>query len=299
MEEINYGYEDQQPSENRSAKGYKIIIIVLAVILVAVSGMFMKQTNDLKQAYAIERAQLTNEISTLVGQYDSLRVENDTLAYNMNLERNRADSLLQKLSEERTLNRAKIRQYEKELGTLRTVMRSYVHQIDSLSTINKGLVAENTSMRTQVATQRRRADIAEERAQEQEIKLRQGAVIKARDISLVALSRNDRVVERASRAVRLRVDLVLSGNALARPGERPVYVRITGPDGYIMTDDVNKVFDYEGEMRTYSASRDVDYQLEDLPVGILYNGGGITEGKYLVEVYMDGHLVGSSEVFLR
>ncbi len=299
MEEINYGYEDQQPSPNKAAKGYKVIIIALAVILVAVSAMFMKQTNDLKQAYAVERAQLTTEITSLVGQYDSLRVENDTLAHNMSVERNRADSLLQKLADERTLNRSKIRQYEKELGTLRTVMRSYVHQIDSLSTMNKGLIAENSTMRTQVATQRQRADIAEERAQEQELRLRQGAVIKARGISLVALSSNDRVVERAGRAARLRVDLVLSGNELGRPGERPVYVRITGPDGYIMTDNVNKVFDFEGEKRTYSASRDVDYQLEDLPVGILYNGGGITAGKHLVEVYMDGHLIGSSEVFLR
>lgn len=299
MDDMNYGYEDQQPSPNKSIKGYKVIIIVLAVILVAVSGLFMKQTGDLKRSYAIERAQLTNEISTLVGQYDSLTMENGTLADSMNLERNRADSLLQKLTDERTLSRSKIRQYEKELGTLRTVMRSYVHQIDSLSTINKNLASQNSNMRQQVATQRQRADKAEELAEEREVKLRQGSVIKARDITLVALSRNDRTVERASRAERLRVDLVLSGNALARPGERTVYVRITGPDGYIMTDNANKVFDFEGEKRTYSASRDVDYQLEDLPVGILYNGGGITDGKYLVEVYMDGYLIGRSEVFLR
>ncbi len=298
MEDINYGYEEEQPS-NKSAKGYKIIIIVLAIVLVAVSGLYMKLTNDLRSAYAIEREQLTSEISTLVTQYDSLKIKNDTLAYNMSVERERADSLLQKLTDERTLNRAKIRQYEKEIGTLRTVMRTYVHQIDSLRIISENLASENLTIRRQVATQRQRADRAEELAQEQEIKLRQGSVIKARDIRLVALSRNDNVVERASRAVMLRAELVLSSNALARPGERTVYVRITGPDGYIMTDDVNKVFDFEGEKRTYSASRDVDYQLEDLPVNILYKGGGITGGKYLVEIYMDGLLIGSSEVYLR
>lgn len=300
MEDYIYGYDEEiEPSNQKSIKGYKIIVIVLAVILVAVSAMFMKQTNDLKESYAIERAQLTNEISSLVTQYDSLSVENNALAEDMAIERDRADSLLKKLADERTANRATIRRYEKELGTLRDVMRNYVHQLDSLNTINKGLAAENVSMQRQVATQRQRADKAEELAKEREVMLRQGAVIKARDIRLTALNRSDKDVERASRAVRLRVDLVLSGNALARPGERPVYVRITGPDGYIMTDDPNKVFDYEGEKKTFSASREVDYQLEDLPVGILYNGGGINGGQYLVEVYMDGIMIGSSEVYLK
>ena len=301
MEEYNYEYEydDQQPQFQKSLKGYKVIIVVLAVILVAVSAMFMLQTNDLKKAFDIERTQLTSEIASLVSQYDSLQTENDTIAYNLEVERNRADSLLQSLTKERSLNRAKIAQYEREIGTLRGVMRNYVNQIDSLNTLNKDLVAQNASMRQQVATQRLRADKAEEKAQEQEIILRKGSVIKARDITLTALSDNDREVTRASRAERLRVDFVLSANELAKPGDRYVYVRITGPDGYILANASNDVFDFEGEKKTYSASREIDYQLKDLPVGVYYNGGGITGGQYHVEVYMDGYLIGSSDLILR
>lgn len=300
MEEYDYGYEyEERPQPQKSLKGYRIIIIVLAIILVAVSAMFMLQTNDLKKTFAIERSQLTSEIASLVTQYDSLRTENDTIAYNLSIERSRADSLLQSLTKERSLNRAKIAQYEREIGTLRGVMRNYVNQIDSLNTLNKNLVAQNATMRQQVASQRLRADKAEEKAQEQEVILRKGSVVRARDITLTALSKNDKEVTRASRAERLRVDFVLSANELAKPGSRYVYVRITGPDGYILANPTNDVFEYEGEKRTYSASREIDYQLEDLPVGVYYNGGGITGGKYHVEVYMDGYLVGSADLVLK
>ena len=58
-------------------------------------------------------------------------------------------------------------------------------------------------------------------------------------------------------------------------------------------------FSYEGERLTYSASRDVDYQNQDLPVGIFYNNTGFTAGTYEVQLFCDGFLIGSSEIVLR
>ena len=49
----------------------------------------------------------------------------------------------------------------------------------------------------------------------------------------------------------------------------------------------------------YSAVREVDYQNEDVDVSIYYTGGGFIPGTYKVELYMDGNLIGSSEVALR
>lgn len=115
----------------------------------------------------------------------------------------------------------------------------------------------------------------------------------------MSLSSSDKEVTRASRASRLRVDFVLSANELAIPGERNVYARITAPDGYIMANGANAVFDFEGDKLTCSAVREVDYQNLDLPVGLYYNGSGITGGKYKVAIFMDGYQIGSSEVIMR
>ena len=59
-------------------------------------------------------------------------------------------------------------------------------------------------------------------------------------------------------------------------------------------------FEFEGERLTYTASRDVDYQNEDLGVGIYYNdGAGFTAGTYRDEIYADGRLAGQSDIVPR
>ena len=214
-------------------------------------------------------------------------------------ERQKADSLLQTLQKERRLSYAKIREYEKKMTYMREVMTGYIRQIDSLNTINKKLVSENSSIRKKILDYRLRAESAEEKSQELSTKVRQGSVIRARDIRLVALSKSDREVSRANRAERLRVDLVLVGNELSTPGERNVYTQIIGPDGYPLVNGSNALFDFEGSSITYSAMRSVDYQNNDLNVSLFYNGPGITSGKYQVKIYTDGHMIGSSEISLR
>lgn len=103
------------------------------------------------------------------------------------------------------------------------------------------------------------------------------------------LNARDKEVSRVKNASRLRVEFTLAGNDLAEPGERTVYVRITSPDGYVQSNASAATFEFEGERLTYTASRDVDYQNEDLAVGVYYNdGAGFTAGTYRVEVYADG-----------
>ena len=206
---------------------------------------------------------------------------------------------MEKLQNERNISRATIRRYEKEINTMRNIMRNYVRQIDSLNQLNRSLTQENVAYRQQVNDERVRAQAAEERATEVSNRVKVGSIVRARDIVLSALNTNDRVVPRASRAVRLRVDFILTANELATPGERNVYVRITGPDGYVLAGDVSSLFDYEGDKLTYSAVREIDYQNKDLEVGLYYNGEGITSGTYSVEIYMDGYMIGTAEAYLK
>ena len=141
--------------------------------------------------------------------------------------------------------------------------------------------------------------MAEEKAAELDNKVRAGSVIRARDIRLVPLNANSKEVTRVRNAARLRADFVLTANELAVPGGKTVYVRILSPDGYVLTTEEQPTFSFEGERLTYSASRDVDYQNEDLAVGIYYNSSGFTAGTYEVQLYCDGYLIGTSRIALR
>ena len=299
MSDTYNNFDNSAPERSKSIMGYQIIIILLVIVLGVLAFIYFRQVNHLKADAQAEKAVLEENINDLIYDIDNLKVDNDSITYSLGLERQRADSLMEKLQNERNINRATIRKYEKELGTMREIMRNYVRQIDSLNTLNRSLAQENIAFRQQVNNERIRAQAAEERASELSNRVKVGAIIKARDIVLTALNSNDRVVPRASRAERLRVDFILTANDLATPGERYVYVRITGPDGYVLANDISSLFSYEGDKLTYSAVREIDYQNKDLEVGLYYNGSGVTSGTYKVEIYMDGYMIGSTEAFLK
>lgn len=296
-----YEYETQPEGNDNTIKGYRIILGVLIVLLIALGVQYFRQTSLLRgseKELTIERDTLQNRLKDLLVDFDEIKFDNDTLNQSMIMERERADSLMKRLSSERQWSYAKVKQYEKELGTLRTIMKGYVQQIDSLNQINTKLSKENVTFRKELSSERLRSEMAEEKNQELQSKIRTGAVVKARDITLTALNSKVKEVSKASRASMLRMDCVLSANTITIPGERNVYVRISDSSGAILTDSSSALFEFEGEKIQATAMREVDYQSEDLPVGILYKGE-INSGTYVVQVYMDGYMIGSNEIILR
>lgn len=291
-----------RPDSGKSIRGYRIVIIILSVILVAISALYFgihrqqMLDNELLRA---DRDSIQNDLGRLMEDYDNLHVANDSISASLDIERGRADSLMNQLRKERRWSLAKIKQYEKEVGTLRTVMRGYLHQIDSLNSLNQKLITENISYRKEISSATLRAEMAEEKAAELDNKVRAGAVIKARGIRLTGLNSRNKEVSRIRNAERVRVDFVLTANELTTPGNKAVYMRLTSPDGYVLTTEAMPTFEYEGERLSYSAMREVDYQNQDLEVGIYFDSSGFAAGTYLVQLYCDGYMIGSAEIAMR
>lgn len=301
----DYPEYDDEPavsSPDKSIRGYRVVIILLAVILAAMSILYFNIHRQQMADYEllqVDRDSIQNNLSHLMDDFDNLRINNDSISASLGMERERADSLMERLKKERSWSYAKIKQYEKEVGTLQTLMRNYLRQIDSLNTLNKQLISENVSYRKEISTISQRAELAEEKAAELDNMVKQGSVLRTRDIRLTALNAKSKEVTRIKNAARLRTDFTLAANELTTPGDKTVYVRILAPDGYVLSSEGAPTFDYEGERLSYSAQRSIDYQNEDLAVGIFYNGSGFTAGKYTVQLYAEGRLIGSSEIVMR
>ena len=304
----DYDYEDDRYDDydepvsdeavKKSIRGYRVVIIMLAVILAGISALYFNINRQQQRDYEllkVDRDSIQSNLSHLITEYDSLKFTNDTIAAKLV----EANEMMEQLKRERRWNYAKIKEYEKEVGTLRSVMRNYLKQIDSLNNLNKKLVAENVTYRKEISTARLRADVAEEKASELENRVRQGAVLRARSISMVALNSRDNEVSRVKNATTLRVDFAISSNELASPGNRKVYLCIKSPDGYLLTSESMPTFEYQGMNIGYSAVREVDYQNEDVEVSIYYRGSGFTEGAYSIEIYTDGNLIGTGSVSMR
>ena len=296
-------FSTSQPDAGKSIRGYRIVIIILSVILVAISALYFSihhqqmLDNELLKA---DRDSIQNDLGRLMTDYDNLQISNDSISRGLDIERERADSLMTRLKKERSWNLAKIKQYEKEVGTLRSIMKGYVRQIDSLNTLNKQLIKENVGYRKEISSAKLRAEMAEEKAAELDNKVKIGAVLRARDIRLAALNDRGNPVSRIKNAARLRVDFVLSANELAAPGNKAIYVRISSPDGYVLTTEAMPTFEFEGERLSYSAMREVDYDPgQDLEVGIYYNSSGFAAGAYKIQLYCEGRMIGQTEIMMK
>ncbi len=292
----------ESQAAQKSIFGYRVVIAILAVILAALSVLYFNIHRQQEADYAllsIERDSIESNLSELILDFDDLEATNDSMSRTIIEERHRADSIINQLKRERTFNYNKLKQYEKEVGTLRTVMKSYLHQIDSLNSLNKKLITENVTYRKRISDQELRAEMAEERAQELNNIVAQGAVLRARDVSMATLNDRGSEVSRIRRADRLRVDFTISANEFAEPGNVEIFLRIISPDGFPLSTEELPTFQYEGQTLTYSASRTVDYQNQDLAVSIFYNGSGYIEGEYKIELYANGYQLCTAKVEVR
>ena len=123
---------------------------------------------------------------------------------------------------------------------------------------------------------------------------------KARGLRMEAFNANDRVIDRSTRVVRLLVSLSLVENELAERGPVRVYVRVSDPSGNLLLDGKGTTFTFDGQTLEASASREVDYQGEEVELGIYVNNiPEFYKGIYTVEAYTEQSLLGTAELMLR
>lgn len=306
----NYDFDYDPNGGNNSSSsvtnGLKIAVVILLVVLAAVSFLYWQSVRkDRLEIDAMELAKdsIQNEYGVLLIDMDSLKFTYDTtnMALNQELDAQRfiVDSLMGQMQRERNISYSKIRAYEKELGTLRLTMQGFVRQIDSLNQLNQKLTSENLNFRREISTLRTTTEAAEETAAELNSKIERGAIVKVRDVKLTALKKNNSTADRARQATQLVTNFVLAANELALLGEKTVYVRIINPQGFDMADTQQSVFEFEGSVIPYAASRVLDYQGEDLAATVYYPVSDLEKGQYTVHVYMDELLVGTATTILK
>ena len=193
-----------------------------------------------------------------------------------------------------------MRQYEKELGTLRTIMRGYIVQIDSLNQLNHKLTLDAAAARRDAAEHRRLNEQLTAQVEDLTGKVTTGSIIKARGLRLEGFNSAGKVIDRSRNVVRLMATLSLVENALAEPGPVRVYLRVKDPAGNLLSDGKGASFSYGGEVLQATASREVDYEGQEVELSIYVNNiPAFEKGIYSCEAYTEQARLGSAELMLR
>lgn len=295
--------ENTNAGKSKAVVFLSILIVILAIVLIGLGWMYhqkSKDSDEVQQVLTAEKDSISNKLKGLMKDYNSLETTNDTLNQKLQVEQNKAKKLYTQLQSERNISFTKIKEYQRELGTLRTIMKDLLHDVDSLNAMNQKLIAENVKVKEEATTAKKTVKELEQKTEELNSQVEKGSIIKARSVVAMAVSRKGNEVTRARRVDKIRVCFTLSENAIAKPGVRDAYIRILGPDQFILAKAETDVFDYQGEKIVFSAKREVDYQNQDVDLCIYYdNKGELVAGKYQATVYVDGNQVGSGEFMLK
>lgn len=292
--------ENTAPTPNRKPT---IILVVLVVVLsVLLCLLYLKYNTKMsenaivKEALENEKKSLTNELQDMMSEYEGLKSDNDSLNKKINVQQDRIRQLL-------NINKSnieKIMLYKKELGTLREIMKSYIVQIDSLNTKNQKLISENAEVKNALNEARKNNEDLSKEKEDLSSKVEMASVLSAKNIIATALNKREKETERASRTMKIKVCITLRENSIVTAGEKDVFIRITRPDELVLATSEQDVFNYEGNKIVYSAKRTVAYENKDVDLCIFWNNSGqLIPGKYGVDIFCEGKLIGSSNFALK
>lgn len=305
MEKTNEVAQSSNQNERPKSKAVAFLsalIIVLLFVLLVLGWLFYAQTKEANETQALliaEKDSITLNLQHIMLEYDELETDNEQLQAKMEQEQDRAEKLMTELKQVKAVSYAKIKEYQKELGTLRSIMRDMVKEIDSLNTMNQQLIAENIRVKQEYTMSQKAVESLEKQTEEMSQTIAKGSVVMARSIVPVGINKRGKDVNRARNVDKVRVCFTLSENFIAKAGLKTVYLRIIGPDGFLMAKSDTDLFELDGERVIFSASREIDYQNEDVEMCIYYASGTLDKGIYEINLFMDGYLIGVSSMDLK
>ncbi|HON54710.1 MAG TPA: hypothetical protein PLG03_04085 [Bacteroidales bacterium] len=286
--------------KERTLRNIVIALSVIALLLIGVLAYIWIDRSRIIGDLTVEKEQLTQQTEQLKEEYAMLTTNNDSLNVQLSKEREKVEQLIDRLKRTEATNRTKIRQYEQELGTLRSIMRGYIIQIDSLNTLNISLRKEAAAAKDEAKETRQKYEELQTTTNEYALKIQKGSMLKGRGINVVAITASNKETDRSSRTVKIKTCLYLVENNIATKGPRKIYIRVKGPDGILMTDGSQQIFNVGGEQMIYSAVREVDYQGSELEVCIYFAGSApFVKGVYNVDVYTEEGKLGTADLLLK
>jgi hypothetical protein len=292
--------EERERKENKGPRTMMTILAAVAAVLALVLGYMLYQRNSLVKDLESEKADLAQQMVELQSDFANLNSDYEAINHRLDTSREQVAMLIDKLNKTEATNRAKIRQYEKELGTLRSIMKGYIVQIDSLNTLNKKLTADAAAARREAAESRAANEQLTQQVESLASQVSAGKILKARGISLLAHYSNDKTGDRHSRVRYMTANLSLVENSLADKGPVRIYVRVKDPEGILLNNTESTSFTAGGEVLQATASREVDYEGNEVDLTIYINDTGeFVKGVYTLEVYTEQSLLGRAECMLR
>jgi len=281
-----------------------LIIIILSVLLIAVISVFVSQHNENKKILAalnMEKASIQTELNTMMTNYDSIHTNNENLQTELSGAQTKVKDLLQEVEQVKKVSFGQIEQYRLQVTTMRNIMKNYIIQVDSLNKRNELLMAENVQVKENFAQSETKNQQLEKEKQHLQEKVKEAELLEATELTAIGINNRGKDAESARRAEQIKVSFVLSKNVTAPRGNKVIFLRIQKPNQVLLQQSPDDLFQFEDLKIPFSASREVTYEGNALPVNIFWDNKGqeFLPGEYTVDVFADGNNIGTTKFLMK
>ncbi|MCR4665012.1 MAG: hypothetical protein K5660_06570 [Paludibacteraceae bacterium] len=278
-------------------------LVILLIVLCIVFAHQRRQMKEMVEILELEKEELTDEYEDLSIQFDGYQqmdVHNDSLQEQLAIEQQRVRDLLEELRITKATNARRIAELKKELTTVRKVMVEYVRQIDSLNQTNERLTRENQHYK------RENKQIVEQNTQLAEANtvlsetVTRASRLEVTNFSTTFLNERDKKTKRFSHIHKFQFDYSLGKNTTCEPGMKTIYMRLSRPDGELMTKTSSKMFTFESDDLQSSLNQEIEYSGEEMSSTMYWTVEEILyPGEYSVEFFAEGQHIGSFSFNLK
>lgn len=299
-------YQEQGPKKG--------IVIIVITILLGTNGLllwqFFEKKNSLDAANqtilstTAEKDALQNQLNQVRAEYEKIKQDNAGLQSQL---AERDEEIKSKMAEIQRLialgGPAQIARAKAELAKLKEMNQVYTVQIDSLNKVNAQLQAENMNLNSNLLEERSRSENLSSENNRLSTKVAAGSVLKALNVTTegVRFSSTGKEVltNKAKQVQKIRTKFTLAENKVIDRGPVDLYIRVIGPDGAVMSAST-ETFKANGNDLNFTLKQTVEYTNSDTPVEVSWaKGSEFPKGKYTVEIYHAGLVVGKSGIDLK
>ena len=300
-------------AENQDKKRRNLTVLVVMLLITNIATLFLFYNERQENVQLVtdntdlttEKSNLTRELEDMLARYDSVSTDNVEMLAQIAEQREQIKKML-KEAEKHKDDAWVIYKLRKEASTLRDVMKNYLVTIDSLNTANQELIVQKAEVETKLNKQKEQNTELSDKNDKLAEKVKLGSKLKAVDLvsfgQRVKNSTVHRETDRAKRTDKIKTCFTIDKNEVTKPGKKIIYLRIVGPDGEVLSYDQSKeyMFTYDGKEGLYSRKEEIMYEGEEMDMCLYWDMlEEALEGKYIVEMYAEDYLMGTTSFELK
>ena len=292
--------------ENKKSNN-KVILIILALLLIgSLAYTFYTSSEHKKLTNAIEdeKHEIEVNLDSMIVKYEDAISQKTSMSKELSIERDRIIALRDSLKDLKASNYSLIRKYRKQIAQLEETNRSLFLKTDSLTKQNKLLAMNLDSVNVQILNQMAKNDtLAMENLSLAE-KVAVGSMLKVNTAKIIAMrERSSGKLTETSRARNtdaFRINFTIDENKIAEQGEKEVYIQIIDNKGNVLAPKGELTLADETAL-SYSDKTTINYLNDAVDVISLVEVDRdlIESGVYLVRIFIDKKLSGTTQIILK